>query len=108
MADSKNDNEVVARPAGGGFDPLAGGKRLYNNSNTDSETHYRADASESKVEEAAIESRRLNARQEQPVNIGQVAQPASTSSNQTKAQQDKVATRRVERAYKDSAKSASK
>lgn len=51
------ENKVEARPVGEGKDPLAGGERLYNESNTTGETHYKADNSELKAEEKAAENR---------------------------------------------------
>lgn len=54
-------NEVEARPIGEGKDPLAEGERLHNPTNTTAETHYEADDSELKAEEAASKIRGENA-----------------------------------------------
>lgn len=54
----KNDEHLVeARPVGQGFDPLSRGERLHNESNTEAETHYKADDSELKAEEQAAAAR---------------------------------------------------
>lgn len=58
---NSNDSKVEARPIGQGQDPLAVGERLYNDTNTDAETHYTADDSELKDEERASKIRGQNA-----------------------------------------------
>lgn len=35
-----NQDHIEARPVGSGYDPLAGGERLYNETNSSEETHY--------------------------------------------------------------------
>lgn len=47
----KKVDQVEARPSGETKDPLAEGMRLYNDSNTEAETHYRADNSELEADE---------------------------------------------------------
>jgi len=56
-ASKKASNKVEARPIGQGKDPLAEGARLYNESNTEAETHYKADDSELKAEQTAAKNR---------------------------------------------------
>lgn len=57
------NDRVEARPIGEGLDPLAVGERIYNETNTSAETHYKADDSELKAEEQASKIRGKNADQ---------------------------------------------
>jgi len=56
-----NTNKVEARPIGEGKDPLAEGERLHNPTNTEAETHYKADRTELDDEERASKIRGKNA-----------------------------------------------
>lgn len=57
----KSEDKVEARPIGQGKDPLAEGERLHNPTNTEAETHYKADRSELNDEAKASEIRGQNA-----------------------------------------------
>lgn len=56
-----NGNKVEARPIGEGKDPLSEGARLHNPTNTEAETHYKADNRELNDEAKASKIRGENA-----------------------------------------------
>lgn len=58
---SSDSSKVEARPIGEGKDPLAEGERLHNPTNTEAETHYKADRSELNDEARASKIRGQNA-----------------------------------------------
>lgn len=95
-----SDGTVEARPIGQGKDPLAEGARLHNPSNSESETHYKADTSELNAEEKAAANRAsgqdANALAEEHNAQGQVETAPTTVSNSDQAAQDEVAEGRVE------------
>lgn len=92
------DDQVEARPIGEGKDPLAEGARLHNESNTEAETHYKADDSELKAEENASKIRGQDANERAEEHNANAAAPVSSVPNSDKSEQDEVAAGREEEA----------
>lgn len=91
----EDENVVKTRPQYEGLDPLAGGDRLYNNSNTEEATHYEIDNSERRADEAGIGKPRPVADQSTAQNHNW-SLPPSKVKNASKIEQDKVAKGRTE------------
>lgn len=112
-ATQKSSDQVEARPIGQGKDPLAEGDRLYNDTNTEAETHYRSDDSELKAEERASKIRGQDANQraeehnaQRPEDVEKAMTKEAQAmrqdmTNMTEEKQAEVAAEREEALAKD-------